>query len=91
MSSNHANSQLITPNKLHRGRQKGRQRFHGSGALRFNHHHHHNRKHFPVSSFGLNRPDFPLRQHDQEQMFLSQHVPPELRLQNHSRTPPPLV
>lgn len=91
LSSNQPNSQLAH-NKLHRGRQKGHQRIHGSGSLRLNHHHHHhNRKNFPLSAFGLNRPDFPLRQHDQEQIFLSQHVPPELRLQNHSRTPPPLV
>lgn len=95
MATNHASNQLTAHSKLHRNRQKMRQRFHGgsggssSSSLRFNHHH--NRKYYPVSTFGMGRSEFPLRSQDQEQeqMILSQHVPRELRLQN--RTPPPLV
>lgn len=95
-TSQAANQQMTAHNKLHRNRQKMRLRLHhhGSNPLRFHHrkqHHQHQQQHFPVSTFGLDSPDFPLRSHDQEQMILSQHVPRELRLQNHSRTPPPLV
>lgn len=87
MTASEANNQLAVHNKLHRSRQKLRTRLHGQ--IRYNHHH--NRKHFPGSAYGLDSPDFPLRSQDQEQLILSQHVPRELRLQNHSRTPPPLV
>lgn len=92
ISTSQATNQL-NHHRLHRGRQRPRQRLHnGNGSLRYTHHH--RKSHFPAASYGLDNGDFPLRPHDHEQMFLnnlSQHVPRELRLQNHSRTPPPLV
>lgn len=90
ITSSQATNPLTTHSKqMHRNRQKMRQRLHhGTNSMRF---HHHNGKHYPVSNLELNSPDSPLRSHDQEQMILSQHVPRELRLQKHSRTPPPLV
>lgn len=92
MSTSQATNQL-NHHRLHHGRQRSRQRFHGSnGALRYNHYH---RRHYPSASYGLDASNFPLQSaSDHDQMFLnnlSQHVPRELRLQNHSRTPPPLV
>ncbi|XP_031630390.1 BMP-binding endothelial regulator protein [Contarinia nasturtii] len=93
-SSSQATNQLLSSHsKSHRNRQKLRRLQHGN-SMRFNHHHHqqHRKQHFPLSStFDIDNPDFVLRPHDQEQIILSQHVPRELRLQNHSRTPPPLV
>lgn len=97
-SSQTANQLLSSHSKSHRNRQKLRRLQHGNSML-FNQHHHQqhhhqsHRKHYslPSSAFDIDNPDFVLRPQDQEQIILSQHVPRELRLQNHSRTPPPLV